>query len=242
MYKDFFSRVIMVIIVALLGTMFLAPSIAFGANATEVPEATVNYDETFAELERMGFKFTIYDVEEDGIDIMNEHDNIAENELIIIFNVGKNYDIFWGENINEKFTTPVKWEISHLWMERGEWKNKVISEHVSRIYDEISKALAAQNSAKNQNVNSYNGFKGLVVSIYNWSLENPLNALIIVLAIIAMCLIWNQLCKLVKALWFALKALYNVVKAIFVLLVKIFKGIGKFARWVHKLFTKKHRR
>ena len=240
MNKGFFSRVIMVILVALLGTLFLAPSIAFGADATDASEAMVNYDNTFVELERMGFKFTIYDVEEDGMDIMNEHDNIEKNELIIIFNTGKKYDIFCGENISEKFGEQVGWELSHVWMSRAEWKNDIISEHIGVIYDEISKFLISQNDVKNaQNVNPDKGFRGLVVNVCKWALDNPLSALVVVLAIIAVCMIGNQLCKLVRGLAELFKAVCGLVKGIMDILCKAFKKITQFIKWLLKRCSKK---
>ena len=240
MNKGFFSRVILVILVALLGTMFLAPSIAFGANATDVPEAVVNYDNTFAELERMGFKFTIYDVEEDGMDIMNEHDNIENNELIIIFNTGKKYDIFLGENISEKFGEPADWEFSHMWMSRTKWKNEIISEHIGVIYDEISKFLISQNDVKNaQNVNPDKGFRELVVNVCKWALDNPLSALVVVLAIIAVCMVGSQLCKLMSGLISVFKAMCSLVKTIIDIMRKFFKKIEQFIKWLCKRLSKK---
>lgn len=240
MNKGFFSRVILVILVALLGTMFLAPSIACGANATDAPEAMVNYDNTFAELERMGFKFTIYDVEEDGMDIMNEHDNIENNELIIIFNTGKKYDIYCGESISEKFGEHADWEFSHMWMSRTEWKNDIISEHIGVIYDEISKFLISHNDVTDtQNVKPDKGFRGLVVNVCKWALDNPLSALVVVLAIIAVCMVGSQLCKLMSGLVAVVKAMFSLVKGIMDIMSKAFKKLERFIKWLSKRLSKK---
>lgn len=134
-----YSRLIMVIIVALMGTLFLAHMTAFGMEVTELQETCF---EKLSVLEELGVNVSIYDKEEltdEQIELIpNSNDEVDDMEISFVFFKGffggNKFDVFVGSNLNAKIFK--KLDIASC-DSREDWKNSVIIAHSDAIIDDV---------------------------------------------------------------------------------------------------------
>ena len=208
MNKNFFSRVIMVIIVALLGIMFLAPSMAFCASAAEEQKAMVEYSRKIDVLNNLGCMITIYDAEISELSFkkfMKNHGKLDENEMIFCFKkVGRRgiweYEIRIGDGLKDEYATLIEYDQS-VFSSRDEWMMYIKNEHVDMIYTDV--LVAMQPEATTDWRDSFKEFKWTIAECMNnvWNLfksggkhvfaiinENPVILAIIVFVVLGVVL------------------------------------------------------
>lgn len=193
-----YSRMFLVFIVALIGTMFLSQMTAFGMELTELKD---NYSVKLSVLEELGVKVSMYDKEElsdEELDLVpNKRSKIDDMEVVFVFNEpwlvfnDYSYDVFTGSKLNVE-------SFKHLDVSkegtREEWKMNVVTTYCDAIVNDIMTDYTYVEEVVEEPVKKESWFKRTVFTILGFLWDNWKICLIVAIVISTI----NQLLEVIE--------------------------------------------